>query len=73
LNGGPVSRGWTVEIAVPLHELAPRREVEPGVEWRFNAYRIDRSPRGDELQAFSPIGRPDFHVPERFARMVFAD
>jgi hypothetical protein len=72
VNDGPVSRGWDVEVAVPIHQLAPRRPPAPGVEWRFNAYRIDRSPRGDELQAFSPTGRPDFHLPERFARLAFA-
>jgi hypothetical protein len=71
VNGGPVSRGWSVELAVPIRRLAPRVLPAPGVEWRFNAYRIDRSPRGDELQAFSPIGRPDFHLPARFAILQF--
>jgi hypothetical protein len=72
IGGGPVSRGFDVEIAVPLSELAPRLAPAPGVEWRWNAYRVDRSERGDELQAFSPTGRPDFHVPERFGRLLFA-
>ena len=72
LNGGPVSRGWNVELAIPIRQLAPRQSPAPGVEWRFNAYRIDRSPRGDELQALSPTGRPDFHLPERFAVLAFA-
>jgi hypothetical protein len=72
LNGGPVSRGWDVELALPIRQLAPRQAPAPGVEWRFNAYRVDRSTRGDELQAFSPIGRPDFHVPARFAVLQFA-
>jgi hypothetical protein len=72
LNGGPVSRGWNVEIAIPLRQLAPQPQPAPGVEWRFNAYRIDRSAWGDELQAFSPIGRPDFHVPARFGVLAFA-
>ena len=72
LNGGPVSRGWDVELALPIRQLAPRRAPAPGVEWRFNAYRVDRSQRGDELQALSPIGRPDFHVPARFAVLRFA-
>ena len=71
LNGGPVSRGWDVEIAIPMRQLAPHPPPAPGVEWRFNAYRIDRSARGDELQAFSPIGRPDFHVPDRFGLLEF--
>ena len=72
INGGPVSRGWDVEIAIPMRQLAPPLPPAPGVEWRFNAYRIDRSARGDELQAFSPTGRPDFHVPDRFGLLAFA-
>jgi hypothetical protein len=72
LNGGPVSRGWEVELAIPLRALAPRLEPAPGVEWRFNAFRVDRSAHGDELQAYSPTGRPDFHLPDRFAVLAFA-
>jgi hypothetical protein len=71
LNGGPVSRGWDVEIAIPMRQLAPQPPPALGGEWRFNAYRVDRSSRGDELQAFSPTGRPDFHVPERFGLLEF--
>ena len=71
LNGGPVSRGWDVEIAIPMRQLVPQPPPAPGVEWRFNAYRVDRSERGDELQAFSPIGRADFHVPGRFGLLEF--
>jgi len=67
INGGEVSRGWNVEIAIPMRAMAPRRIAAVGTEWRFNAYRIDRTARGVELQAFAPTGRPDFHVPERFA------
>jgi hypothetical protein len=73
VNGGAVSRGWDVEIALPLRQLAARSAPAPGVEWRWNAYRVDRSARGDELQAFSPTGRADFHVPERFGRLAFVE
>jgi hypothetical protein len=72
INGGAVSRGWDVELALPIRALAPRELPAPGVEWRFNAYRIDRSQRGDEFQAFAPTGRADFHLPERFAVLAFA-
>jgi hypothetical protein len=71
IGGGPVSRGWDVEIAIPLRQLAPRLPPAPGVEWRWNAYRVDRSATGVELQAFAPTGRPDFHVPERFGVLAF--
>lgn len=78
LNGGPVSRGWTVELAVPTRQLAPPRLPAPGVEWRWNAYRVDHSSRrvdgssqAPELQAFSPTGRADFHLPARFGVLRF--
>ena len=73
VNAGAVSRGWDVEIAVPLRQLAPRLVPAPGVEWRWNACRVDRSERGEELQAFAPTGRRDFHVPARFGHLVFGD
>jgi hypothetical protein len=71
IGGGAVSRGWNVEIAIPFRPLAPRLLPAPGVEWRWNAYRVDRAESGDELQAFSPTGRRDFHVPERFGVLAF--
>jgi hypothetical protein len=73
VNGGAVSRGWQVEIAVPLRQLAPSTPPAPGVEWRWNAYRVDRSERGDELSAFAPTGRRDFHLPHRFGVLELAD
>ncbi|MDR1570071.1 MAG: carbohydrate-binding family 9-like protein [Oscillospiraceae bacterium] len=43
----------------------------PGVVWPINFYRIDRSSVGDELQAWSPTGLPNFHVPDKFGKILF--
>lgn len=44
---------------------------QTGEKWRMNVYRIDHSARGMELSAWSPTGKPNFHVPERFGTLVF--
>lgn len=43
----------------------------PGGSWRFNAFRIDHSARGEELQAWQHTGARNFHVPERFGWLDF--
>lgn len=45
----------------------------PGKPWRFNVFRVDHSRRGEELQAWQPIGARNFHVPERFAWLDFVE
>lgn len=70
-------RRWTVEIAIPLRELilAPNHPPRAGDRMRWNLYRIDRPGEGlgpDELSAWSPTGRLNYHVPERFGWLVFA-
>lgn len=41
-----------------------------GDSWRFNVFRIDHSVRGEELQAWQPTGKRNFHVPEKFGALV---
>ena len=71
-------RSWTVEMAIPVGDLAPAPKVgepgaaiRPGTSWGINFYRNERS--GDaagELQAWAPV-RGDFHATELFGRIVF--
>ena len=46
-----------------------------GDEWRVNLYRIDTDGENVEFQAWSPTGtaKPQFHVPERFGVLQFAE
>ena len=46
---------------------------EAGASWRMNIYRCDHSERGVELQAWSPTGARQFHVPERFGWLDFTE
>ena len=72
-----VDRSWTVEMSIPLADLAPQPslgkpavEVGPGTVFGVNFYRNERSGDGGEMQAWAPV-RDDFHVPDLFGRMVF--
>jgi hypothetical protein len=63
---------WTVEMAIPFESLMPGlpRESSP---WRANFFRIDRPASGEpELSAWSPPGRPRFHLQEKFGVLEFA-
>ncbi len=62
---------WTAELSIPFRGLVAEVPV-PGGCFRANFCRIDR-PRGREreLTAWSPTGRPLFHVPERFGTVAF--
>ena len=64
--------GWAAELALPLASLSPSgRRATAGERWGWNAYRVDRSRRGDEYQAWRPTGRLDFHRPEAFGEILF--
>ena len=79
VDGDPTRRGtpdrsWTVEMAIPMSDFmtAPHLPPQPGNVWHYNLYRIDRAEWGDEFTAWSPPGRPSYHTPERFGRLVFS-
>ena len=77
---------WSTEMALPWEafragslDVAGDRSLPPapGDQWRFNFYRYERIRKnGEETEveysAWSPVGRVDFHVPERFGIVVFA-
>ena len=69
---------WTVEYRLPLdilRKVCPVTVPAPGVRWRANFYKCaDRSSRPHWL-TWSPVEwpRPDFHRPEFFGVLEFAD
>jgi hypothetical protein len=79
VRGDPATRPaaewmrWSCRLAVPWASLPSGRAPAEGEERRGNAYRIARG-RTTRYLALSPTLRsspPDFHVPSRFARLVF--
>ncbi|MGZ6970304.1 MAG: carbohydrate-binding family 9-like protein [Thermoanaerobaculia bacterium] len=79
VRGDPAARPatewarWSCQLTVPWSSLPPGPSPAPGEERRGNAHRIARG-RSTRYLALSPTLRsnpPDFHVPSRFARLVF--
>lgn len=82
-----MDQGWSAEIALPWAGLAsPPLDVagprslppQAGEEWRLNIYRFERVRKNgtqseEQASAWSPVGKVDFHVPERFGRVVFGN
>jgi len=70
----PISTCWTVEMAIPFKEMFTAPRIPPVYDdaWRMNLYRIDRAPRHSEFSAWAPTGLRDFHIPEKFGRIIFA-
>jgi len=81
VSGDPADRlpsdwhRWRCRIELPWRSLSTSGiPPSPGCERRLNAFRIARG-RTTRYHALSPTLRtspPDFHVPSRFARLLFA-
>jgi hypothetical protein len=76
-NPSDRDKGWTVEAAIPIANLAavPHVPPRPGDEWRINLYRLDwyNDRKVNEGSAFSPLFVGDFHALQRFGWLEFAD
>ena len=65
--------GWKLELQVPLTGPPGGARPEIGEVWRANIYRIHNFQEPDcELQSWSLVGIPNFHVPARFGYLRFA-
>jgi hypothetical protein len=65
--------GWCAELAIPFRSLVAKAP-KIGARWRVNFFRIDRPPGVErELSAWSSTGRANFHTPERFGVLEFAE
>lgn len=67
--------GFTVEIAIPWADLIGISDVpippNDRDRWRMNFYRYESS--SDEYTAWSPTGKINFHVPEKFGVVLFSE
>lgn len=73
VNDDHDDRGWTAEIAIPWSALAALGAERPsaGAEWRVAMYVLDALPNGQGGVGWSPPLVGDFHVPDRFGRVLF--
>jgi hypothetical protein len=65
--------GWAAELRIPFESVSAGPPL-PGHRWRANFTRIDR-PEGEprELSAWSATGLAQFHMPQRFGILEFAE
>ena len=64
---------WTAELAIPMKCLVAR--FDPAVAWRVNFYRVEGAKEPRFYSAWRPTETPapNFHVPEAFGELVFAN
>jgi len=78
--GAHIGKGrWTLEVRVPVAgESQESLDANNGVAgrrpsttypWYFNVCRQRMRKEGRQLSAFSPTGKPGFHVPMKFAEL----
>jgi hypothetical protein len=74
-NAADKDQSWTVEVAIPIANLAAVPHVPPlvGDKWRINLYRLDwyNERKVNEGSAFSPVFIGDFHNLPRFGWLEF--
>jgi hypothetical protein len=63
---------WVAELAIPMDCLTP--EFNSDEIWRMNLFRIEGREPNRFYSAWQPTytPKPNFHVPERFGRLMFA-
>lgn len=76
VNDDELDDGYVAELAIPwsafAHGSPPASAPAPGEEWRIALYVLDLRPNGGQRGVgWSPPLIGDFHVPERFGRVVF--
>jgi len=63
---------WVAELALPMKCLIER--FDPGAVWKVNFYRVEGAAEPRFYSAWEPTrtAEPNFHVPEAFGELVFA-
>jgi hypothetical protein len=66
-------RAWVAELAIPTSAITP--EFNPAIIWRANFYRVEGRVEPRRYMAWQPTHttQPNFHVPEAFGTMRFAE
>jgi alpha-galactosidase len=67
------SRTWIAELALPMKSLVER--FDSAAKWRVNFFRVEGASEPRFYSAWQPTGTPapNFHVPEAFGNLIFAD
>lgn len=76
-NSRDTDKGWTVEMAIPRQALTMNFDnpLVAGNTWRINFSRVQWLKKGgpEENWVWTPTGRIDMHMPERWGYLHFVD
>lgn len=66
-------KSWRAVLALPMKSLV--QHFDSSVVWRVNFYRVEGAAEPRFYSAWQPTrtAQPNFHVPEAFGRLVFAE
>lgn len=66
------AKTWVAELALPMKCLIER--FDPEAVWKVNLYRVEGAAEPRFYSAWEPTrtAEPNFHVPEAFGELVFA-
>jgi alpha-galactosidase len=64
---------WIAELALPMKSLTP--SFDPAAIWRVNFFRVEGPAEPRFYSAWQPTQtpQPNFHVPEAFGKLFFAE
>jgi len=67
------AKTWVAELALPMKSLVER--FDPAAKWKVNFYRVEGAEESRFYSAWQPTRTPEpnFHVPEAFGELVFAE
>lgn len=76
-DASDIDRGWTVEMAIPRRALTQNFDnpLRAGKCWRVNFSRVQWLKEGgpEENWVWSPTGKIDMHMPDRWGYVYFSD
>lgn len=76
-NPSDTDRAWSVEMAIPHQALTMNFDnpLKVGQTWRINFSRVEwlKKGRPEENWVWSPTGRIDMHMPERWGYLHFSE
>jgi alpha-galactosidase len=67
------NKRWRAVLALPMKSVVQR--FDPSAVWRVNFYRVEGAQEPRFYSAWRPTrtAEPNFHVPEVFGRLIFAE
>jgi alpha-galactosidase len=67
------NKRWRAVLALPMKSLVQR--FDPSAAWRVNFYRVEGKEEPRFYSAWQPTRTPEpnFHVPEAFGQLIFAE